>query len=780
MSDHPASTPRRLEDVRLLRGSGRYVDDIRLPEMLHLALVRSPHAHARVLRVHRAAAAQLPGVVRVVTAEDLGRVNRPLMPMVTSPPPRCAATQRPLAPDRVRFVGEAVAAVMAETRYAAADAAAAVGVDYEALPAVSDPRRSIEGAMPVLHDGCRDNVVGIWQTTAGTPDDAFARAAVTVELDLEMPRSTAQPIEPRGAVAQYDPADDGLTVWTSTQVPHMIRLGLALALDRAEDSIRVVTPDVGGGFGSKLCLGPEEVLCAYLALVTGRPVKWIESRHEHLLLTGHSRGQTHRIALALTADGTILGLRDRVLHDNGAYTPYGLRLPLVTLASLVGPYRIPALDLGATAVFTNKPPAVPYRGAGQPEAVFALERAVDRAARTLGIEPAELRRRNLLRSEDFPYSTGITYAGAGEVVYDAGSCAPCLERLVVRLDVPAFRREQAAHHAAGRYLGMGVACYMEATGAGTFEGAVVRIDGNGGVTIASGICSQGQGHETLLARICAAELGVPAVDVRVRLGDTAAVPYGVGTWGSRTAVLAGSAVAQAAQRVRERTIQAAARLLEASPADIRLADGHAFVAGTPERTIGLGELARLTASGRRPLLLPDGPGLEATSYFAPSGATYASGAHAAVVEVDPESGDVHIVRYVVVHDCGRVLQPAAVEGQIAGGTLQGIGGALREALRYDDIGQPLAASFMEYAIPKALGAPSIEIEHLETPSTLNPLGARGVGEGGTIPSYAVIASAIEDALAPFGITIETVPAAPPMVRRLIAGSRLITVSPARL
>jgi carbon-monoxide dehydrogenase large subunit len=765
----PTPTTRRLEDLRFLRGRGRYAGDIRLPGTLHLVLVRAVHAHARVLRVHRETAAGRPGVAAVLTAADLGRVDRPLMPMVASPAPRFAAVQHPLARDRVRYAGEAIAAVLAETPYAAADAAAEVRVDYQPLPAVVDPARAAGGTP--LHDGCDDNIVGTWATIVGRPEEAFSRAAVAVDLEVEMPRSTAQPIEPRGVVAQYDAADDLLTVWTSTQVPHVVRLGLALALDRPEDGIRVAAPDVGGAFGSKLCLGPEEVLCAHLALTSGRPVKWIESRHEHLLLTGQSRGQTHRIALAAAADGALLALRDRVLHDNGAYTPYGLRLPLVTLASLAGPYRIPSLDLQATAVFTNKPPAIPYRGAGQPEAVFALERAMDRAARALGMEPSELRRRNLVRPDKFPHRTGIPYAGGGEVVYDAGSCAPCLDRLVARLALPAFRREQTSQRAAGRHLGVGIACYMEATGAGTYESARVRVDGNGGVTVASGICSQGQGHETILAAICADALGVPAETIRVRLGDTAAIPYGVGTWGSRAAVVAASSVAGAARQVRDRAARAAARVLEARPEDIRLAGGRAFVAGAPERGVGLGELARLTASGRGPLLLPDGPGLEAACHFAPGGATYASGAHAAVVEVDPETGETRIVRYLVVHDCGRVLSPASVDGQIAGGTVQGLGGALREALRYDDAGQLLTASLMEYALPRAVDAPRIEIEHLETPSTLNPLGARGAGEGGTIPAYAAVAAAIEDALRPFGVTVGAVPATPPAVRRLLAAAR---------
>ena len=462
-------------------------------------------------------------------------------------------------------------------------------------------------------------------------------------------------------------------------------------------------------------------------------------------------------------------LQDRVVHDNGAYAPYGLRLPLVTLASLAGPYRIPALDIRMTSVFTNKAPAVPYRGAGQPEAVFVLERAMDRAAQALGVEPADLRRRNLLQPEDFPYDTGIAYPGAGRVVYDAGSCAPCLEMVLAHIDMPAFRAQQAHERSAGRYIGLGVACYMEGTGAGTFEGATVRVEQSGRVTVFSGICSQGQGHETLLAGICAAELGVPVEQIQVRLGDTAGITYGVGTWGSRVAAVAGPAAAEAARRVKERVILAAARVLEASPADVRWAEGRASVAGVRGRSIGLGELARVAASGRGPLVLPDRPGLEATVYFTPSATTYASGAHVAVVAVDPEEGTTRVLRYVAVHDCGRILHQKSVEGQTIGGVAQGIGGALCEALIYDSAGQPLTATLMEYALPRATGVPAIEIGHMEAPSALNPLGARGAGEGGTIPVYAAIAGAVEDALRSFGITIDAVPVTPMKIRRALGG-----------
>jgi carbon-monoxide dehydrogenase large subunit len=760
----------RVEDDRLLRGSGRFVADLRLPGALQVAFVRSPHARARILGVDPAAARAAPGVVRVVSGADLGAANRPLPMMVPSPAAH-PVTQRPIATDRVSYQGEIVAAVVAEDRYAAEDACDLVRVAYEPLPAVIDASAALAAEAPVLHPGCASNLIGSWRTTVGDPARAFADAEVIVSLSLDIGRSSAQPLETRGVLASYDDDQDLLTVYSSTQVPHRIRSGLAEMLGRGAERIRVIAPDVGGAFGCKLCLYAEEVIVAFLALVLRRPVRWIEDRHEHFLATGHARAQVHHVELAVRRDGTVLGLCDRFVHDGGAYAPYGIRVPLVTLVSLTGPYRIPALDASFDAVFTNTTPVIPYRGAGQPEAVFVIERALDRAAIMLGLEPLEIRRRNLLPRDAFPYDTGIAYPGAGAVRYDSGDPGAVLEDVAARLDLAAFRAEQARARAAGRWLGLGVACCMEGTGAGTFEGATVRVEESGTVTVASGLCSQGQGHETIIARRCAEELAVPLDRVRVRLGDTLAIAYGGGTWGSRAAVFAGAAVTEAARRVRDRATRAAAQALEADPADIRWRDGEACVAGAPHRRIALAALARAAASARGPRLSPDGPGLEATYYFSPEDVTYGQGAHAVVVEVDAETLHVRLIRYIVAHDCGRVLSPAIVEGQIIGGVAQGVGGALYERVRCDAGGQILNATLADYLLPTAGDLVPVEITHRETPSPLNPLGVKGVGEAGIIPVAAAVAAAVEDALSPLGLTLGTVPVTPSALHDLMAARR---------
>lgn len=723
--------------------------------MLALALVRSPHAHARILGV--SAPSSVPGIAAFLTAADLGPANRPLPLAVPTPGVAYQAAQRPLASEKVRYVGEAVAAVLAEERWVAEDGAHDVAVDYDVLPAVADVAAALEPGAPLVHDEQGSNALGSWSVRAGDAEEAFASADLVVSATLTVARVAGSPIETRGALAVADPVEGRITLWTSTQVPHAVRLWLADFLGMPEGKIRVVCPEVGGAFGSKLILYPEEALCALLALRLGRPVKWVESRREHLLTAGHARDQVHRAELAVRRDGTILGLRDRFAHDSGAYAPYGLRLPLVTAACLTGPYRVPHLEAAFTAVYTNKAPVIPYRGAGQPEAVFVLERMVDRAARKLGIDPVEMRRRNLLSSSAFPYDTGIAVPGMGSMVYDDGNCLEALDRLADRLDADAVRRSR--QEASGTRLGVGVACYQEATGAGSYEGATVSVDTRGEVHVAAGVASQGQGHETVLASLAAEVLGASAEQVRVRLGDTEAVPFGVGTWGSRTAAVAGAAVVEAAAEVKARAVGLAARLLEAGPQDIRLENGWAVVAGVPERRVALGDLARAAASGRTPMALAE-PGLAATRYFAPTSLTYASGAHGVVVEVDLESGTVRVVRYVVVHDCGRLLHPIIVEGQIVGGVVQGIGTALGERVVYDGAGQMLTGGFNDYPLPRASDVPAIEVHHLETPSRANPLGARGAGEGGIIPVAAAIASAVEDALADEGVMIDAVPITP--------------------
>jgi CO/xanthine dehydrogenase Mo-binding subunit len=756
----------RVEDERLLRGTGRFVADIAPPGTLSVAFVRSPHARARILHVDTSVASTAT-VVRVLTAADLSGVNKPLPVMAPSPDLVHPVTQRPIATEHVSYQGEIVAVVVAADRYQAEDAAGLVETRYEILPAVTDASAALAAHAPIVHPGCASNLIGSSHATVGDPARASADAHITVSLSLEIARSSALPLETRGVLADYDDTQDLLTVYSSTQIPHRIRSGLAEMLSRGEERIRVIAPDVGGAFGCKLCLYPEEVIVSFLALMLRRPVQWIEDRHEHFVATGHARGQVHNVQLAVRSDGTILALRDRFVHDGGAYAPYGIRLPLVTLTSLMGPYRIPAMDVSFDAVFTNKTPVIPYRGAGQPEAVFVIERALDHAARVLGLEPFEIRRRNMIPPEAFPYDTGLGYPGAGAVRYDSGNPSAVLDDVAARVDLPAFRAAQTRARGTGRFLGLGVACCMEGTGAGTFEGATVRVEGSGVVTVASGLCSQGQGHETIIAELCAAALGVSLDRVQVRLGDTQAIAYGGGTWGSRAAVFVGSAVTEAARRVRDRATRVAAKLLEADPADIRWGDGEAFVAGAPHRRVTLATLAQAAASARGPRLFPDSPGLEATHYFSPDAITYGQGAHAVIVEVDVETCQVRIVRYIVAHDCGRVLNETIVEGQLVGGIAQGVGGALYEELCFDREGQILNATLADYLLPTAGDLGPIEITRRVTPSALNPHGIKGVGEAGIIPAAAALASAIEDALSSWGIRITRVPVTPPWLRDLV-------------
>ena len=760
--DHPiigAPLPRS-EDQRLLRGRGHFVADLRLPGTLTAAFLRSPHAHARVLGIDAAAAAALPGVHGVWTALDLGAANQPLPMMVPAPGKVAGVTQRPLATDRVCYAGEAVAVVLADDRYVAEDALDQIAVTYEALPALVDPRAALTA--PPRHPGCADIVGARWQDRVGDPAAAFAAADVVVSGEIGCGRATSVPMEGRGVLAAYDPVADLLTVWSSTQVPHRIRGLLAERFGRPEESVRVVAPDVGGGFGSKLCLYPEEVLCAWLALQTGQPVQWTEDRSEHFLATAHGRGQVHALDLALGRDGTILAVRDRFVHDNGAYAAYAARVPTTTMYCLTGPYRIANWAAEFVSVFTNKVPVIPYRGSGRPEAALALERLIDRGARALGLEPAAVRRRNLVRS--FPHNTGLVYPGRGPMIYDSGDYEGLLSDVLSAIDLPAFRAEQAAARTAGRYLGFGLGCNVESTAEGAYEGAVVRVDNSGTVSVTAGICAQGQGHETMLAQVCAALLEIPMERVQVRLGDTARIPYGVGTWGSRGAVAGGSAVWAAVQQVRAKAVAVAARLLEAAPEDITWAGGAAHVAGAPERRLTLAELARAAASPRGKLPVPGSPGLEATHYYNAQGLPYAAGVHAAVVEVDPATGVVQIRRYVVAHDCGVVLNAAGVEGQVVGGVAQGIGGALLEEVVYGEGGELVTGSLMDYLLPTALDVPTLELYHRETPSPVTPFGLKGAGEGGVIPVAAAITGAVEDAL---GIEVNSIPLTPDRLHALL-------------
>ena len=781
----------RNEDPRLLRGLGCYVDDVHPPGVLHGVSLRSPHAHARVVRIDATAARRQPGVHLVLMAADLGELNQPAPLLIPHPTLTHPRTQRPLAAEEVRFVGEPVAFVVADDRYLAEDAAALIEVDYEPLPAVVDLATALAPGGPRVHADVPDNRAARFRQTVGDADGAIARAHRVLRERLTIERSCGSPIEARGVVAEWDARRRTLRVWDSTQAALPVKNGLARMFGLPEFDVDVIVPDVGGGFGTKIMLFfPEEILVPHAAMVLGRPVKWTEDRREHLIAANQERGQIHDVEVGIDAEGRILGLRDRFVHDAGAYTPYGIVVPIITSTQLPGPYRLRNYAVEFEVAYTNTAIVTPYRGAGRPHGVFVMERTIGLIARELSLEPAEVRRRNFIQPDEFPWDVGLTFQDGAPTRYDSGNYPAGLAMALDRIDVTDFRRRQAEARTHGRHLGLGIGCYVEGTGIGPYEGAHVRVEPSGKVLVATGLTSQGQGHATTFAQIAAASLGCDPADVSVITGDTTRFNFGAGTYASRGIVTSGSAVHKTSLAVREKILRLAAGLLEVSPHDLELADGRARVRGAPGRELTLGALAtvanpiryaygkessdaalRLVKPREGPVLL-DGeePGLEARGYYAPPHATFASGCHAAIVEVDLATGNLRFLRYVVQHDCGTMVNPTIVEGQIRGGVAQGIGGAFYERIVYDPAGQPLTASFMDFLIPTAAEIPEVEITHLETPSPLNPLGVKGVGEAGAIPVPALVAEAIDDALAPLGLRVREMPLNPDRLRALIAAA----------
>ena len=772
-----ASVPRK-EDPRYLRGEGRFVDDIVLPGMLHAAFVRSPHAHARVTRIATDAARRVPGVAHVLTFTELERWMKP-MPLFGAVPPGLAArvdvtmkvvTQLAMCRDEVRHVGEIVAMVLAESRAVADDAAELIAVDYEPLPVLSDPIAAGEPGAPVLYPAWGDNVAVRFTTGFGDPDGVFRAADVRVRERFDIQRYVGMPIETRGVVAQWDVRDGALTTWNTTQVVHFVQQGLVAALGLPAHKIRVIAPDVGGGFGTKANGYPEDLLIPAAAIATRRPVKWMESRREHMIGSAHARGQIHEIELAAKRDGTMVAVRDRIWVDLGAYNVWGIVLPYNTVAHLLGPHRVPNLAVECRGVVTNRIANAPYRGAGRPETVFAMDRIVDTLARELRMDPAELRRRNYLSAADLPYELKIPYRDGNPLVYDSGDFRAALDSALETVGYDALRKEQADLRARGIHRGIGISGYVEGTAIGPHEGATVRLDASGHAVVATGACSQGQGHETAFAQLAADALGIPLEWVTVVGGDTAAIPFGIGTFASRSAVNAGTSIHEASTRVREKVVAAAAVLLEAAPADIEMADGMLSVRGAPGSAVPLARVIQAALpTFAKPGVAP--PDFEATVYHHQPTVTYTSAVHVAVVDVDPDTGGVKLLRYVVSHDCGTIINPPIVDGQIHGGVAQGVGGGMLEEMVYDEQGQLLSGSFMDYAIPKANDLPLIETVHLEYPSPRNPLGMKGIGEGGAISPPAAIANAVEDALAPFGVRVTRTPLIPAAVRGLIADTR---------
>ena len=749
------ASPKRKEDRRLLTGAGRYVDDLRLPAMVHLALVRSPHAHARVLRIDGTAALRLPGVLSVLTVREAPELAASVPPLIREP--EWPAYVHPvMASERVRHVGEAVAVVVADDPYRAADGAAAVVVDYEPLPVAAAP---VVPAPAVVHDGWRDNRAGRQEAGTGDVARGFAEAETVVEIRLTYPRVTGVPIEGRAVLAAPDAQSGRLTIWSSTQVPFNVRTAVASALDLPEDAVRVIAPDVGGGFGIKGHVYPEDVLVPAVARRLGRPVKWVETRHEHFLTASGDRDQSHVAKLGVRRDGTITALETTFTRDHGAFPTLGGAMTANTMNHLVGPYRVPHYRARADNIVTNKSFGAAYRGAGRPEAALVLDRLLDRAARAIGMDPAALRRHNLIRPEQMPFATGLTYRDGVPITYDPADYVAAFDALLERLDYAGWRKEQRARRGTARPIGLGLSAYVEGTGLGPFEGADVSVDPSGLVLVDVGVGAQGQAHETTLAQICAAELGVPLERVVVRGGDTDHVGFGMGTIASRVAAVAGPAVARSAREVVRKTRLVAAEMFECAAADVIVAEGDVWVAGAPDRRIPLGRVARAAVRSKA-LANAGGPGLGACVFFYPNSVTWAFGAQAAVVEVDLEACTLAIVRHAVVHDSGRSINPMVVEGQVHGGTAQGLGSAMLEEVVHDGQGQLVTGSLMDYALPRAADFPTLDVVHIEFPSTVNELGVKGVGESGVIAPGAMIAGAVEDALSDYGVEITRLPVTP--------------------
>jgi carbon-monoxide dehydrogenase large subunit len=752
------ASPKRKEDRRLIIGAGRYVDDLGLPEMVHLAVVRSPHAHARVLRIDGRAALRVPGVLGVLTVHEIPALAASVPPLIREPD-WPAHVHPVMAGERVRHVGEAVAVVVADDPYRAADGVDAVVVEYVPLPVAAAP---VVPAPAVVHDGWRDNRAGRQEAATGDVTRGFAEAEVVVEVRLAYPRVTGVPIEGRAVLAAPDRDNGRLTIWSSTQVPFNVRTAVATALDMAEDAVRVIAPDVGGGFGIKGHVYPEDVLVPAVARHLGRPVKWAETRREHFLTASGDRDQTHAARLGVRRDGTITALETTFTRDHGAFPTLGGAMTANTMNHLVGPYRVPHYRARGDNIVTNKSFGAAYRGAGRPEAALVLDRLLDRAARALGMDPAAFRRHNLIRREQMPFATGLTYRDGVPITYDPADYVAAFDALLERLDYAAWRKEQAGRRGTARPIGLGVSAYVEGTGIGPFEGADVRVDPSGLVLVSVGVGAQGQAHETTLAQICAAELGVPLERVVVRGGDTDHVGFGMGTIASRVAAVAGPAVARSAREVARKSRLVAAELFECAVGDVVVAEGHVWVAGAPDRRIPLARVARAAVRSKA-LADAGGPGLGACMFFYPESVTWAFGAQAAVVEVDLETCALAVLRHAVVHDCGRAVNPMVVEGQVHGGTAQGLGSALLEEVVHDAEGQLVTGSLMDYALPRAADFPALDVVHVEFPSTVNELGIKGVGESGVIAPGAMIAGALEDALADFGVEITRLPVTPARV-----------------
>jgi aerobic carbon-monoxide dehydrogenase large subunit len=760
---------KRKEDPRLVSGTSSYVDDIVLPGMLTLAFARSIHGHARIKRIDVSKARRLAGVHTVITAADIPDMR---VPVAGEIPGMKKVALPVLASGKVIFVGQPVAAVLASDKYIARDAADLIEIEYEPLPAVTNPEKAVEPGSPVIHEQFSDNIAYTAGFENGNSEQAFKDAEVTVQARFVNQRLAPVSIEPRGVVATTQLPENELVIWSSTQIPHLLKTQLAFMVGVPENRARVITPEVGGGFGSKLNVYAEEGLVAYLARRTGKPVKWIESRRENMACTIHGRDQIDYVELALKKDGTILGMRLKVVADIGAY--YQLLtaiIPQLTGLLAPGAYRIPAFKFELVSAFTNKMATDAYRGAGRPESTYLIERIVDVAAQKLQMDPVEIRRKNFPKPSEFPFQT------AGGVVYDSANYENALDKALQIADYAGLRRKQAELRKQGRLMGIGLSSYVEicamgpsvAMPAGGWESGTVRIEPTGQVTILTGASPHGQGQETSFAQIVADEFGITMDDVFVQHGDTARIPYGIGTFGSRATAVGGTAMYLAVQDLKAKLAKIAAHVLQSSADKIVFEDGR-VIAKDIDKSMAFGEVVTHAYIARQ---LPPGvePGLDATRFFEPSNFTFPFGTHVCVVEIDSETGVPRITKYVAVDDCGNVINPLLVEGQVHGGIVQGVAQALYEEVVYDDNGQLLTGSLMDYALPRARDLPTLELDRTVTPSPVNPMGVKGVGEAGTIGSTPAVVNAIVDALAPYGVTHIDMPVRPEKIWKVLKGRK---------
>ena len=777
------SRVRRVEDPRFLVGKATYVDDIRLPDTLHLAFVRSTRAHARLGRIDLDAARQAFGVHGIFTGADIAAALKPIGKPYHEkvfPPSVCHQPKWPcLAIDKVRYVGEGVVAILAESRYLAEDAAELVDIEYEELPVVTDAEEALKPGAPLIHEEFDSNMMVHVTGGGGDVEAAFRDAAVVVRERFHTNRHMGCALEGRATLAKFD-ADGDITLWSSNQMPHMLRTRVADIMGFPEHKLRVIAPDVGGGFGPKAFVYPEDVLTCYFAKLMKRPVRWTEDRREHLLATFHAKEDIVECEMSFTADGTVRGMRAKIVQDLGAYcadpwpSPFeGLQLA----ATLEGPYKFQGYAYEVSTAWTNKMTSAAYRGVGHVPGVYVQEHMMDLAARRLGMDPIALRLKNMIRPEEFPY---VTLTGLN---YDSGSSTEALKKAADILDYKGFRSEQLQARAQGRYIGVGISTYIEMTVFGTkfmaaagvdhgnHDSAIVRMDPGGGVTLLVGTLSHGQGHQTTFAQLAADELGVRIEDIKLVQGDTQSTPYGWGTGASRSAVVGGGAVVQAARKVKEKILRIAGKMLEVSPADLELVSGKVQVKGAPTRAVAIKDVARMATFSPGRLPAGEEPGLEATYYYDPPAFTFANATHITTVEVDIETGKVKILRYVVVEDCGRIINPVIVEGQITGGVAQGLGTVLYEHLIYDENGQMLTGSFMDYLLPTSTEVPNIEFGHIETLTPLTVGGVKGMGEGGAIAPPGAIANAVADALAPFDVKFTELPLTPNRVWDTIRKAR---------